>query len=198
MSFDAKHVLRHSGGPMGKRRRWVVLVSLAGVVSLASCSAPLVGNCAIDQPAAVESELDFWQALEPQSRLTNHDALHGLLLIADGADERAGWEARLAEARVRGWVGDGELAPDGVATVGMVSVAICQLLDLEGGVTMTLLDPWLGRSQRYCTRELIFARLLPERSPQQSLRGLELLDLAGRVEDWRAEHGAAADAGERS
>ena len=47
-----------------------------------------------------------------------------------------------------------------------------------------------GPSRRYCTRELIFEEILPERSPEQVVQGIEFLDLAGRVEDWRMRHAA--------
>ncbi|MCZ6543072.1 MAG: hypothetical protein O6768_05350, partial [Planctomycetota bacterium] len=52
-----------------------------------------------------------------------------------------------------------------------------------GGLTMRLFGP----SPRYCTRELIFMDILPQRTEHQSLSGLEFIDLVGRIEDRLAE-----------
>ena len=153
---------------------------------LGGCVHSRVEKPAVESIAADASELDFWQRLESGNYLSNHDALHGLFLIADGKDDHGSFAARLTAARARGWLAaDEELAPDEAATVGMVSVATCELLALDGGVTMRLGTPLFGRSPRYCTRELVAQGLLPERTSGQALRGLEFLDLAGRIDDRR-------------
>ncbi len=153
-------------------------------------SPPRLGRTLLAQPSMVADELAFWQALEGEARVTNDDALHGLLLLADGSDAHASFAARVVTAQARGWIApDAALDADGVASVGMVSVAVCDLLALEGGVTRR----FAPKSPRYCTRELVFRGLLPERTAQQGMRGLELIDLAGRVEDARL-----AMAGEKS
>jgi len=172
----------------GVRRR--LLVPLMGALSLSiggGCAASHPADRAVDHAPDSASELDFWQRLETQSLLSNHDALHGLLLLADGKDDRAGFAERLEEARRRGWVGAGEsLAPDETAAVGLVCVALCDVLALRGGVTMRLAP----RSWRYCTREVVAAGLLPDRTEYMALRGPDFLDLVGRAEDWRAAHGS--------
>ncbi len=45
----------------------------------------------------------------------------------------------------------------------------------------------LGPSPRYCTRELVFLGILPPRTEHQSLSGLELMDVVGRLEDRLGE-----------
>ena len=62
--------------------------------------------------------------------------------------------------------------------MGMIATATCDILDIRGGVTMHLLGP----SGRYATRELIYLDVIPPRTDNQSLSGLEFLDLAGRIE----------------
>lgn len=161
---------------------------LAAFAALEGCAATRLKDSAVDHAATSAAELDFWQMLETQQLLSNHDALHGLLLLADRADDRAGFADRLAEARRRGWIGESvALDPDAAATVGLVSVALCEVLRIDGGLTMKV----LGRSQRYCTRELIGVGLLPDRSPNQVVRGPEFIDLIAHAEDWRAAHGGA-------
>ncbi len=112
--------------------------------------------------------------------MTNHDALHGLLLLADGSDPHETYEQRLANARSRGWIATHAAPPaNESAEVGMMAMAVCDILSIKGGLTMRLMGP----SPRYCTRELIFLEILPPRSERLSLSGLEFIDLVGRVED---------------
>jgi hypothetical protein len=134
----------------------------------------------VDTTAAEEAELDFWEGLEAQRIVTVNDTLHALFLLADGTDALTTYEQRLAEAKRRKWLAAGA-DPDAneSATVGMVAVATCQILEVKGGLTMRLLGP----SPRYCTRELVFLGILPPRTEHQSLSGLELMDVVGRVED---------------
>lgn len=166
---------------------------LAFVVACAAsgCAATILPASAVDAQGGIADDLEFWQQLENEAVLTNHDALHGLFLLADGTDEARNWVARREQAIARGWIAAGDsLEPNEAARVGMVSVAVCDILHLDGGVVLRT----FGRSQRYCTRELVFARLLPARTPQQILRGPEFVDLAGRIEDYQKKH-AAVDTG---
>ena len=184
---------------MRSERRFA-LVRLGMLAAVAAsgatgCSHSRLRDSAVDSQTMPSRELDFWQGLEQRPRVTNHDALHALLLLADGKDARVSYRTRLADARTRGWLDEDAtettLPPNDAATVGLVSVAVCDLLDLSGGVTLRCFGP----SPRYCTRELVAQGLLPPRTPEQELLGLELIDLAGRIEDWR-EHHAALDEGD--
>jgi hypothetical protein len=162
---------------------WIASLAL---LLAGGCVASRAADRAVDHASDSASELDFWQRLETQSLLSYHDALHGLLLLADGKDDRAGFAERLEEARRRGWIGAGDaLVAEETARVGLVSVALCDVLALRGGLTT-----WLApHSWRYCTREVVAAGLLPDRTENQVLRGNEFIDLVGRAEDWRAAHG---------
>src|SRR5580765_7057930 len=102
---------------------WIASLAL---LLAGGCVASRAADRAVDHASDSASELDFWQRLETQSLLSNHDALHGLLLLADGKDDRAGFAERLEEARRRGWVGAGDaLVAEETARVGLVSVALC-------------------------------------------------------------------------
>jgi len=169
-------------------RSEALLLALACTL-LAACATPTAGPPLIERTEYAHDELAFWQALEAQPRLSKDDALHALFLMADGSAAYASWAARLSEARRRGWIAeDARPEADEAATIGWVSSVVAAFLPIERGVTARLAP----RSERYATRDLVFVGLLPDRSPSQPLRGLELLELAGRVDDWRAAHGAGS------
>ncbi|MHC4142666.1 MAG: hypothetical protein ACYSUF_12630 [Planctomycetota bacterium] len=150
------------------------------VVVLGGCARTVLESSVVDATAADEAELDFWDGLESQRVVTVNDALHALFLLADGSDSIATYEQRLAEAKRRKWLGAGaDPAANESATVGLVAMAACQILEVKGGLTMRLLGP----SPRYCTREIVFLGILPPRTEHQSLSGLELMDVVGHVED---------------
>jgi hypothetical protein len=134
----------------------------------------------VDAVPADVAELDFWEGVETQRIVTVNDALHALFLLADGSDAFATYAERLAEAKQRRWLPAGsDPAANESAAVGLVAMAGCQILDVKGGLTMRVLGP----SPRYCTRELVFLGILPPRTEHQSLSGLELMDVVGRLED---------------
>lgn len=170
-------------------RSEAAFLALTLALALAACAAPKAGARLVARPELARDELAFWQALESQPRLSTDDALHALFLLADGSADHASFDARVAAAKQRGWIAADETpAPDEAATVGWVSAVVASFLPLERGLT----SRFAPRSERYATRDLVFQGLLPDRSPSQTLRGLELLELAGRVDDWRAAHGAGS------
>ena len=135
---------------------------------------------AVDLYPTADEELDFLDHVASLKVVTNHDALHGLIML--DADEEVGesYEERVAYAVERGWIAtDAAPAPNESARVGMIAIAICDVLEFEGGLTMQLFGP----SPRYCTRELVYQELIPMRSEKQSLSGLEFIDLIDRVEN---------------
>lgn len=159
----------------------ILLLASAGMTG---CARTVLDSSAVDEWSGDGAELDYWEHLESQRVVTNHDALHGLLMLADGADPHETYEQRLADARERAWIaGDAAPGANESAAIGMMAVAACDVLSVKGGLTMRLFGP----SPRYCTRELIFMDILPQRTEHQSLSGLEFIDLVGRIEDRLAE-----------
>ncbi|NNF45061.1 MAG: hypothetical protein HKO59_07870 [Phycisphaerales bacterium] len=134
-------------------------------------------------------ELDFWDDLALRPVTTNSDALHGLLGLAGEEASTEAYDLRLAAARERGWIStDDELLRNESATVGMIAVAVCDILGVQGGLSMRVLGP----SPRYCTKELVFRELIPPRTENQSLSGLEFIDLVSRMEDELRRQSAGA------
>jgi hypothetical protein len=153
----------------------------AALVAFASgCARTMLPESAADKYPGDDAELQFWQQLETQTVVTNNDALHGLTLLADGQDPAQDYEQRVAAARTRGWLGSSDAPPaNESATMGRIAVAICEILDIKGGVTMHVFGP----IPRYCTRELVFLRYIPPRSEFQAISGLEFIDLITRAEE---------------
>ncbi len=112
---------------------------LAGAVAGCAMERTVLEDSAVDAFGGVEAELDFWDELATRRVVTNDDALHGLLLLA-GEDGGADYAARLDAARGRGWLSESASPPKNEsAAVGMIAVAVCDILDIEGGVTMRVL-----------------------------------------------------------
>ncbi len=165
--------------------RVAVRVAVLAAVTAAGCATArtVIENSATDRFGADADELDFWDVIATQRVVTNHDALYGLLLAASGAAPE-GYEARLEEARRRGWIAGARTPPaNESATVGMIAVAACDLIDAGGGLVMRLLGP----APRSCTREIVYLDLLPPRTENQSMTGLEFIDLLSRIEQFNRE-----------
>jgi hypothetical protein len=118
-------------------------------------------------------DFEFWDDLAQQPVVSNDDALHALILMNDGRDPSTDFEGRTAIAAEKGWLQGTHLPLDAneSASVGLLSVAGCRILDIQGGLTMSLLGP----SPRYCTRELVAMGILPGLTANEALSGLEFI-----------------------
>lgn len=125
------------------------------------------------------AELDFWDGLAAARAVSNHDALHALQL-SFGVPAGAGFAARLAEAKRRGWVED-DLAANETARVGWIARTVCMEAGIKGGLTMRVFGP----AGRYAVRELNHREWLPNMSPDQAVSGMQLISLLSAVEDER-------------
>lgn len=158
----------------------------AAAALLAGCARTVVEEPLLDNPEYAQSEVEFWEALEERRVVTNDDALHVLLILAEGEDPYETYEQRAAAAREMGWIGREAPPANESARVGLLAMALCDILSIEGGLTMRVFGP----SPRYCTRELIHLELLPRRTSNEAFSGLELIDLIGRAEAYaRANEG---------
>ncbi|MBL0920647.1 MAG: hypothetical protein IBJ10_00805 [Phycisphaerales bacterium] len=150
------------------------------VVALAALAAAGCGNrmihekSLVDDPAIRADQGEFIDALRTTYTVTNHDALHGLFLLADSEDLFDSYEDRVATAKERGWLDARWSHPaNESARIGDIARAVCVITNIRGGLTMGMIGP----APRYATRELIYLEMIPERGDQQSIRGLEYLEL---------------------
>ena len=72
---------------MRSRAGHYVVLCLAGALA-AGCARTVLDSSVVDQHGGPDAELEFWSTLESKGAVTANDALHGLLLLADGADDR--------------------------------------------------------------------------------------------------------------
>lgn len=177
-----------------------VLIMLSTTVVATGCQRQMFETSAVDKYPTAEDELDFLSDVNEMTAVTNNDALHGLLIFADGKDESTTYDERLALAKSRKWVPSGFDRPaNESASVGWLSMAGCQICSIKGGLTMHLLGP----SPRYCTKELVYLEVIPLRTENQSLTGAEFNDYLNRLGRLRAtsttklEVGTTMDAGAR-
>lgn len=168
---------------------WIGAALLVLLTPLA-CQRQQLPSSAVDRYATADQELDFLSDVNDMTAVTNNDALHGLLILADGNDPFASFEERVATAKSRKWMPSGFNAPaNESATIGWMAMAGCQICNIKGGVTMHLLGP----TPRYCTKELVFMQVIPLRTENQSLTGAEFTDYLNRLHRVRA--GAPAEPG---
>ena len=168
---------------MPSKMRPVLAIAITGTLVIgAGCARSMMEDSAADTWPAPADELDFWDEIEARGAVTNHDALHGLLLAEDPNAAYGGYEAHVNAAIERRWLSEGAMPPaDEIAEIGMIAVAVARMLEIRGGVTMMVLGP----SPRYATRELVYMGILPDRSPNQAMTGLEFMDLLRKIDSHR-------------
>ena len=156
-------------------------------------------TCASIQFPAAEDSLDFWDTLETQPVTTNDDALHGLLLFVEHSPVATTWDERVAAARAAGWLSSDNTPPPALesAQMGFVAPIVCEILQVQGGLSMRL---W-GRTPRYSTRELVHMGLIPGITEHEALSGAEFIALLSAAEQrqlmdrvWAARTQAATPA----
>lgn len=118
------------------------VLALAGLMCC-GCARRTMESSMVDTHGSPEAELDFWEAMEQSHAVTNNDALHGLLVLSDGVDPANDFEGRVAAAKAKGWLKKGwDSAANQTASVGMMSVAVCEIMQVRGGITLMV----FGRS----------------------------------------------------
>ena len=175
-------------------------LSLLSCLLVATAGCDMFERTTIEDSAVVkfpgnDEDFDFWDSLSTQPVVTNNDALHGLLLLNDGKDDCETYECRYQAAVDKGWFDgswNGMPPTNASAKVGWMAVAGCQILDIQGGLTMQV---W-GDSPRYCSRELTFMGILPSVTENEALSGLEFTAFVDNIED-RQRFDAAAEARKR-
>lgn len=154
------------------------LAVLALLAALGACKPYVMTNSAVEQFPKADQEIEFLAAVEKMPAVTNNDALHAFLVLQDGDDRSADYEARRAEGVRRKWIDAGSLTnPNEAAKVGWMATAGCRVMQVNGGLTMHLFGP----VPRYATRELVYMEILPLRTENQVLTGSEFVDYLNRL-----------------
>jgi len=153
-------------------------------VFLFSCQRSQVdSDLTVTYPADdVEAELDYWHGLADRPVTSNDEALHGLILFANGTDPNDTYDARVQWLQDKGYLArDFDRPADETAARGTIAQVLCHVLEIEGGMTMRLLGP----HPRYATRELVYLDILPPSSQQQGLSGIQFVGVISRAEAYQ-------------
>ena len=165
------------------------------VLGFAGCDRQLAQSSVTDRFARPEQELDHAEQLESTAVVTNNDMLHGFIVFVSGQDPWTTYAQRVLDARSRGWVPkDWNEPANESATVGRMASIASHIIEIRGGLSFMLLGP----TPRYALRELTYQDILPPRTENQSLSGLEFTDFLNRLSRMsRLKEGTAATAAVR-
>jgi hypothetical protein len=157
--------------------------ALVAPATLSGCARSIVTdglstNYDRTDPAA---EVVFYHNLANMNKVSNDEALHALTLLADDEDPTLDYDARVEAAKARGWLNPNfNQPPDLVAQKGLVAECLVRMMQIEGGVWLTLLGP----TPRYSVRELVNLGVMPEESSErQAMSGAEFVGILGRARD---------------
>ena len=130
-------------------------------------------------PGDVDAQMQFWHDLADRPVTSNNEALHGLIISAEGSDPNQTYEQRVAWLTERGHLSESfRGAADEAVERGTVAQVLASMTGLKGGLTMRLLGP----HPRYATRELVHHEIMRPGSPQQGLSGIEFIGIISRAE----------------
>lgn len=170
--------------PSDRRTRFPIVPGLLAALlltAMAGCHRTTVEQSMLERHPSELDDFDFWDGLAEEPVVSNDDALHALILMEDGRDPNTDFEGRMTVAREKGWLAGtaGTLEPNESASVGVLSVAGCRILGIQGGLTMRV----FGDSPRYCTRELNAMGILPGLTPNEAMTGLEFITFIDALEE---------------
>ena len=133
------------------------------------------------RPGSLDAEMAFWGHIAERPAVSNDEALHGLLLFADGVDFTRSWEERLEIAKERNWVsGSFNEAPDLALQRGTLARAVAVICRIRGGVMMRVLGP----TARYAHRELVWEGIIAGGTANQTITGLEFVGVISKAQDY--------------
>ena len=163
-------------------KRWaraaVVLVAATGLTGCGTSAGITGGQSA---GPANENSAEYLDRLSSETEVTENDALSGMLLLLDGADEAGTFAQRVTALEQRGivagsWAHDSQRA----LTRGRLAYMICQACKIKGGVILRL----LGSSQRYCLRELQYMEMMGDGMGWGEVTGMEMVAVLSRADTY--------------
>jgi hypothetical protein len=150
-------------------------------------------TAAPEVPASAEGLDDFefvHSYLIAQPTVTVDDAYRAMLILADGEDTAAGFDARRADLEGRGiaraaW----GLQADRPIDKGSVAYMVCQILQLQGGVNRIVFGSWGLGDRRYALRELVYRDLMARSPAYRYITGAELANLLRKADEIMQKKG---------
>lgn len=144
-------------------------------------------------PANINAQLDFWHNLDQRSAITNDEAMHAVLILAEGADPTSSYEERIENLKQRGWLQPSFDEPADLAVQrGTLARMLAFAIDAPQGV----LSMVFNRTPRYALRDLMAIDIMPAGSDLQAIDGREFLGVLGKAQDYRTIQNARRQAAE--
>jgi hypothetical protein len=159
--------------------RCLLLAAAALLVGCAEAGHITAGGASLPPE---EGSPAFLDRISSADRVTENDAMRGMLLLLDGQDPRGGFAERVEALRRRGIVNpDWDFRADRPLTRGKLAYMLYQALDVPGGIVLMISGP----SQRYCLRELQYREFLGSGAVYGPVSGMEFVAALGRADAYR-------------
>ena len=129
--------------------------------------------------------------LEKESMVTVAEAYRAMLILADGDDKYADFDARRSALESRSIARpDWNLRREACIDKGSVAYMVCQIIKLQGGVNFNVLGRLTGLGdRRYAVRELAYMEIMPPAAPYRYITGGELVDVIAKADRYMQAHG---------
>ena len=158
-------------------------MALAGVGGLVGCTAPegtITGGQAT--LAANENSAAFLDRISSQDRITENDAMRGILMVLEGRDTAQTFKQRVQTLRNKRILSAGaDLEAGRSITRGRLAYMIYQACKISGGIMLHLVGP----TQRYCLRELQDRNMMREGFARTPVNGMEFVEAVTKAEVYR-------------
>jgi hypothetical protein len=160
----------------------LLLTSLLLAAIAAGCSTGRIDNARATLPE--ESSAGALDRISDEMTVNQNDAMHLMLLLADGQDEADHFQQRVMKLRDREviptwWDVDAE-AP---ITRGQLAYMVYQTAKMPGGLTLSVFGP----SQRYCLRELQYNGTIAPGGVFSPVTGMEIVAVLNRADSYMQE-----------
>ena len=158
---------------------WTIVAAVT-VGLLMGCSGSGNGIANPDSTLAVnEDSAAFLDRISSQDKVSENDAMRGILLLLDGKDTVRTFKQRV-EILLDRKIVDAKWGHDASRTLtrGKLAYMIYQATKIPGGVMLWLTGP----SQRYCLRELQYRKIMTKGSFFVRVTGMEFVGVLGRAD----------------
>lgn len=162
----------------------LTLAAALAIGGIGGCARTVIENpLNTNYPAGdLDGDLNYWHTLPTRSAVCNDEGLHGIFLLADGEDTLGSYEARVMEAKKRGYLHeDWAEAANLSMRRGTLARSVCVICKIKGGVMMQIFGPL----PRFAIRELVYMQIMGDPSTEaQSITGLEFLGVISKAQDY--------------
>ncbi len=165
-------------------------VGLPAILAASGCTQTLrLEQADAGEKVAVDAFLH--DHLENQPMVTVGEAYRAMLILAEGDDSYADFEARRAALESRGIARpEWGLRREACIDKGSVAYMVCQIIKLHGGLNFNVLGRLTGvGDRRYAVRELAYMELMPNAPAYRYITGGELVDVMAKADRYMASHG---------